>query len=259
MKLSIIVPVYNSAEILRELNDRIFKSVDEMKLTNSFEFIMINDFSEDKSWEVIKSLAKKNNYIKGISLSKNFGQHNAIMAGLNFCSGEKIITLDDDLQHPPEFFLNILEKLNESEICYTYYKNRQHIKWKKIVSKINNVVSSFLLNKPFHIYMSSFRGIKKEAVVQIIKFKEPNVYLDSLILNHTNNIGMITVNHYARQKGESNYTLNKLLILWSNMVLNFSFYPFRFASIFGIVLKFFVKIIRRDKNKLQFEILEKTF
>tara|TARA_A100001015_G_scaffold280953_1_gene343725 strand:- start:29 stop:424 length:396 start_codon:yes stop_codon:yes gene_type:complete len=130
MKLSIIVPVYNSAEILRELNDRIFKSVDEMKLTNSFEFIMINDFSEDKSWEVIKSLAKKNNYIKGISLSKNFGQHNAIMAGLNFCSGEKIITLDDDLQHPPEFFLNILEKLNESEICYTYYKNRQHIKWK---------------------------------------------------------------------------------------------------------------------------------
>ena len=259
MKLSIIVPVYNSAEILHELNDRIFKSVSEMKLVNNFELIMINDFSQDKSWDIIKNLSKNNNYIKGINLRKNFGQHNAIMAGLNFCSGEKIITLDDDLQHPPEFFLNILEKLNESEVCYTYYKNRQHIKWKKLVSKINNIVSSFLLNKPFHVYMSSFRGIKKEVVAKIIKFKEPNIYLDSLILNHTDNIGMITVNHYARQKGKSNYTLKKLLILWSNMVLNFSFYPFRLASIFGIVLKFFVKILRKDDNKSQFEISETTF
>ena len=259
MKFSIIVPVYNSAEILHELNDRIFKSVSEMKLVNNFELIMINDFSQDKSWDIIKNLSKNNNYIKGINLRKNFGQHNAIMAGLNFCSGEKIITLDDDLQHPPEFFLNILEKLNESEVCYTYYKNRQHIKWKKLVSKINNIVSSFLLNKPFYVYMSSFRGIKKEVVAKIIKFKEPNIYLDSLILNHTDNIGMITVNHYARQKGKSNYTLKKLLILWSNMVLNFSFYPFRLASIFGIVLKFFVKISRKDGNKSQFEISEKTF
>lgn len=259
MKLSIIIPVYNSATILHKLNNRILKSVEEMKLINDFELIMINDFSEDSSWEIIKELSQNNNYIKGISLDKNYGQHNAIMAGLNFCSGEKIITLDDDLQHPPEFFFNILEKLNENEVCYTYYKNRQHIKWKKLVSKVNNIVSSFLLNKPFHIYMSSFRGIKKEIVVKIIKYKEPNIYLDSLILNHSNNVGMITVDHYARQEGESNYTLNKLLILWSNMVLNFSFYPIRFASIFGLILKFFIKIIRKKGNKSQFQISEKTF
>ncbi len=259
MKLSIIIPVYNSATILHKLNNRILKSVEEMKLINDFELIMINDFSEDSSWEIIKELSQNNNYIKGISLDKNYGQHNAIMAGLNFFSGEKIITLDDDLQHPPEFFFNILEKLNENEVCYTYYKNRQHIKWKKLVSKVNNIVSSFLLNKPFHIYMSSFRGIKKEIVVKIIKYKEPNIYLDSLILNHSNNVGMITVDHYARQEGESNYTLNKLLILWSNMVLNFSFYPIRFASIFGLILKFFIKIIRKKGNKSQFQISEKTF
>ena len=259
MKLSIIIPVYNSATILHKLNNRILKSVEEMKLINDFELIMINDFSEDSSWEIIKELSQNNNYIKGISLDKNYGQHNAIMAGLNFCSGEKIITLDDDLQHPPEFFFNILEKLNENEVCYTYYKNRQHIKWKKLVSKVNNIVSSFLLNKPFHIYMSSFRGIKKEIVVKIIEYKEPNIYLDSLILNHSNNVGMITVDHYARQEGESNYTLNKLLIRWSNMVLNFSFYPIRFASIFGLILKFFIKIIRKKGNKSQFQISEKTF
>ena len=105
MKLSIIIPVYNSATILHKLNNRILKSVEEMKLINDFELIMINDFSEDSSWEIIKELSQNNNYIKGISLDKNYGQHNAIMAGLNFCSGEKIITLDDDLQHPPEFFL----------------------------------------------------------------------------------------------------------------------------------------------------------
>ena len=156
MKISVIVPVYNSSQILSELNRRVFNSIDKMGFSKEFEFLLVNDYSSDSSWEIIKNLSSKYTYIKGINLSQNFGQHNAIMAGLNNCTGEKIITLDDDLQHPPEFFSNILEELKNSDVCYTYYKNRQHIKWKKIVSRINNIVSSFLLNKPFHIYMSSF-------------------------------------------------------------------------------------------------------
>ena len=182
------------------------------------------------------------------------------MAGLNNCEGECVITMDDDLQHPPEFFFNILEKLKEFDVCYTYYKNRKHVKWKKIVSKINNIVSSFLLNKQLNIYMSSYRGIKRDVVKKIIINEDANVYLDSFIIKTTKNIGMITVDHFARKKGESNYTLNKLLILWSNMVLNFSFYPLRIASLLGSVLKIIVKILRiGNSNKVQFEIIEKTF
>jgi undecaprenyl-phosphate 4-deoxy-4-formamido-L-arabinose transferase len=259
MKLSVIIPVYNSSEILNELHLRINKVISETKLENNFEILMINDCSKDDSWKIIKNLSSKYSYIKGINLSRNFGQHGAIMAGLNYCNGEKIITLDDDLQHPPEFFPNILEKLDNFDVCYTYYDNRQHIRWKRLVSYINNIVSSFLLNKPFYIYMSSFRGLKKNVIENMIKNKGPNVYLDSLILKSTKKIGMITVKHYARKKGESNYTFKKLLMLWSNMVLNFSFYPLRITSVFGSILKFLIKFLRKNTDLKQYEISEKTF
>ena len=172
---------------------------------------MINDFSKDDSWEKIKKLSKNYSYIKGINLSENFGQHNALMAGLNYSNGDCVITLDDDLQHPPEFFPNIFEQLKIFDVCYTNYKNRKHMIWKKAVSKINNVVSSFLLNKPLKIYMSSFRGLNKKIVLEIIKFKDPNVYLDGLIIKTTKNIGIITVEHHERFKGESNYDLKDFL------------------------------------------------
>jgi|TARA_B110000914_G_scaffold212267_1_gene213055 glycosyltransferase involved in cell wall biosynthesis len=258
MKLSLIIPVYNAGEIINELNSRILKVITDLNLINSFELIFINDSSVDNSWDQIKSLSFKFSYIKGINLSKNFGQHNAIMAGLNNCSGEKIITLDDDLQHPPEFFSNILSQLEDFDACYTYYRKRKHLKWKKIVSQINNIFSSFLLNKPLNIYLSSFRGFKKNIASEVVNFKRPSVYLDGLILKATKKITMITVDHDARLKGHSNYNFKKLLILWSTMVLNFSFYPFRTASLFGIILRFFVKLFIK-KNKLQYEILEKTF
>ena len=107
--------------------------------------------------------------------------------------------------------------------------------------------------------MSSFRGLKKKIVENIIKFKKPNVYLDGLILNSTKRIVMITVDHNNRFRGESSYTFKKLLILWSNMVINFSFYPLRIASFFGILLKLLVKVLRKKNNKMQYSIIEKTF
>ena len=163
MKLSLIIPVYDSSEILNELVNKINSSLTKTKLHNNFEILLINDFSHDNSWEIIKNLSYKYEFVKGLNLKENFGQHNAIMAGFNYSSGERIITLDDDLQHPPEFIINIYDKLDNFDVCYTYYKNRQHLRWKKIVSFLNNVVSSFLLNKPFYIYMSSFRGLKKNS------------------------------------------------------------------------------------------------
>ena len=181
MKLSIIVPVYNSSDILHKLHERILRVITKMNLVNDFELILIDDFSKDKSWKSIEKLARNYNHIVGINLIENFGQHNALMAGLNYAKGDYIITLDDDLQHPPESIPDIIDKLKRFDVCYTNYKNRQHVNWKKAVSYINNVVSSFLLNKSLKIYMSSFRGLKKNIVTEIIKFKGPNVYLDGLL------------------------------------------------------------------------------
>ena len=259
MKVSVIVPVYNSALMLNELCIRIFKVMEKLKFRNNFELLMINDFSSDDSWRKIEELSQKFYFIKGINLTANFGQHNAIMAGLNNCTGEHVITMDDDLQHHPKFILDISKTLKNYDACYTYYNKRKHKKWKKFVSWSNNIVTSFLLNKPFYIYLSSFRGMRKDIVKKIINFKEPNVYLDSLIISSTQNIKMITIDHQERYIGESNYDLKKLLILWSNMLLNFSFKPVRFSSFLGLFLKIFVKFVRRDKRSDQYLIKEKTF
>ncbi len=257
MKLSVIIPVFNSSKILEDLIERIIKTSEKLNMKNNFEVIMINDNSSDNSWDVLKKLSKNYNFLTCINLTKNFGQHNAIMAGLNNAVGDCMITLDDDLQHPPEFFPEIINKLKNFDVCYTNYKNRKHVGWKRAVSALNNFVSSFLLNKPLEIYMSSYRGINKKIVDEIIKFKKPDVYLDGLIVNTTKNIGMITVDHHARKIGESNYTFKKLLILWSNMIINFSFFPLRYASILGIILKLIIKLFRKKNNGPQYEILEK--
>lgn len=256
MYLSIIVPVYNSENILYELSDRIFKACKQINLRDNFELLLINDCSIDNSWNKIKFLSKTNNHIKGINLSENFGQHNAIMAGFNNCKGDFIITMDDDLQHPPEFISKILDNLKISDVCYTNYRKRKHARWKTTVSKINNFVSSFLLSKPLNIYMSSYRGLRRFIIDDIIKYKDPEVYIDGLILSSTNNIKMITVDHHPRKEGKSNYDLKKLLILWSNMLINFSFFPIRIVSPFGILLKYFVKIFRKKTLKPQYEIIE---
>ncbi len=256
MKVSIIVPVYNSSSMLEELVQRVNKTMNNLEFQNDYELLLINDSSKDNSWKTIARLIEQFSFIKGINLTENFGQHNAIMAGLNNCTGEYIITIDDDLQHPPEFISDILDKLKTNDVCYTNYRNRKHIGWKKFVSNLNNIISSFILNKSLRIYMSSYRGMISKIKLKIIQFKNPNVYIDGLIINSTKNIGMISVNHHARKYGESNYNLKKLLILWSNMILNFSFFPFRTASIFGITLKFVIKLIRKKNTKKQFEILE---
>lgn len=256
MLISVVIPVFNSSKILVDLNTRIQNTMSKFIENNNLELILINDCSQDESWDVIKKLAADNSYIKGINLTENFGQHNAIMAGLNNSMGKKIVTLDDDLQHPPEFINDILKKLDNYEVCYTNYKNRKHVGWKRAVSGINNIISSFLLNKPIAIYMSSFRGIDRKIVNEIIKFKEVNVYIDGLIIKSNARIGMINVEHHERKQGKSNYSFKKLLILWSNMVINFSFLPFRPASIFGISLKILIKLLRKKSDKPQYKILE---
>lgn len=264
MDLSIIIPVFNSENILENLVMRINKSLNNNNFKGQFEIILINDGSADASWEKIKILSNKFSNIKGLNLSENFGQHNSIMAGLNECEGNKIITMDDDLQHPPESIIEIYEELDKNfDACYTYYLNRQHPLWKHFISWLNNLVSSYLLNKPIKIYLSSFRGFKKKILQEIIRYKESRVYLDSLILEATRNISMISIAHQKRFHGPSNYNFKKLVSLWSDMAINFPTHPIRFATFFGLVIKYFILIYRKifhddKKNKYQYLVKEKT-
>ena len=265
MELSIVIPVYNSENILENLINKISESLNKKKFSREFEIVLVNDFSFDKSWEKIKYLSEKFNNIKGINLSENYGQHNAIMAGLRNCSGEKIISMDDDLQHPPESIIDIYNELNKNfDVCYVYYLNRKHPIWKKFVSWLNNLVSSYLLNKPIRIYLSSFKGFKKNISDKIIMNQKPIVYIDGLILNATRNISMIHIQHHERLHGGSNYNFKKLVSLWSDMAVNFPVKPLRLATLFGLIIKYFIIIYKKiflskKKNINQYQIKEKTY
>ena len=258
MNLSIIVPVYNSSKILKVLVKRIKKNL----RTKNYEIIFINDASLDNSWNEIKKISKKNKKVKGINLSENFGQHSAIFAGLKYAKGKKIITMDDDLQHPPESIEDIMSKLNKHDLCYTIYLKRKHIFWKRSVSWVNNIFSSFLFNKPIHIYFSSFRGFDVKLLNQIVKDRNPIVFIDGLLLRYAKKICTIKVRHKKRFSGDSNYKFKNLFSLWFDMISNYHFYPIRIGSFVGMFSKIIILLIRilSRKNKVvQYKIKETNF
>ena len=232
MKLSIIIPVYNSSKILEklifEINSNLFD-----RFEKNYEIILINDFSKDNSWEKIKKISKEFNFIKGIDLKYNVGQHGAIFIGLKYSTGSKIIIMDDDLQHPPQSLKDIYEQLDLYDACYTLYLKRKHVYWKIIVSTINNFFSSFIFDKPFKIYTSSLKGIRGDVKDRFISYNPKIPFIDSLILREAKKITNIKVYHQKRFEGKSNYDVRKLFILWFDMIENYHFFPLRFGSLVG--------------------------
>ncbi len=249
MDISIIIPVYNGSKTIRSLMNEIHGHLKGSKF--SYEIIFIDDFSIDNSWSDIEELCKIYPFVKGIKLVSNFGQHNATMAGLNYAYGNYLIIMDDDLQHNPKYILQIIDKLRQGyDLCYCSFLNREHKTWKIVVSFINNLILSLGTNKPFNIYASPYRGIKKEIALDMIKNKDNYVYLDVLILNCDPKLGKIDIFHEKRAEGNTQYNFFKLFKLWSQMLisLNLNIYnclifilPKLFAFLFLNILKIFSK------------------
>ncbi len=236
MDLSIVIPVYNSEDILPNLVKEIENYVN---FIDNFELILVNDCSPDDSWRVIKELKEKYKFIKGVNLRKNAGQHNAIMAGLNNSNGEVIIMMDDDLQHSPSYIKNLYNEIkNGVDVCYTKFKNKKHKTWKIAGSKFNDLIANVLLKKPKDLYLSSFKSISKDIKDEIIKYDGAYPYIDGLIILTTNNISTIEVKHFDRFAGEGNYNLIKSTSLWLKMATNFSILPLRFATLMGSIISF---------------------
>lgn len=236
-RLSIVVPVYRSATILPQLVEQIHSEMYREGISENFELLLINDASPDNSWEVIRALADTYSFVKGISLRRNFGQHNAIMAGLNHVCGEIVVLMDDDLQHPPRAIGDMLRALgNGYDVCYTNYLNRRHAAWKRLGSKFNNWVATHLLGKPKELYLSSFKAMNREVVYEIIKYDGPYAYIDGLILDVTRSITSIDIEHQSRREGEGNYNFRRSLSLWMKMATSFSVLPLRIATYTGFIL-----------------------
>jgi len=237
IQLSIVIPVYRSLSILSKLVETIHAEMVKENLSDRFELILVNDDSPDHCWHLIRELAEKHPFVKGISLRRNAGQHNAIMAGLNHVSGRIVIMMDDDLQHPPDAIGEMVAALSDGfDICYTRYLNRKHVAWKKLGSRFNDWAATKILGKPKGLYLSSFKAVRREVIDEIIKYDGPYAYIDGLLLDVTRSITVVDIEHQDRHEGEGTYDLIRSVSLWMKMATSFSVMPLRFASFMGFSL-----------------------
>ena len=234
LRISIVIPVYNSGQILPKLLEIIHHAMAEF----SFEVVLVNDGSADNSWVVIQSLSKNYSELRGICLTRNYGQDNAIMAGLNYCKGDYVVVMDDDLQHSPYDIPTLIEKCQEGyDVCYADYSDdKQQTSWKNAGSYLNNLQAELLLGKPKNIYLSPFKIINRVIVDAMIRYENSYPYIDGLILRGTNSITQISVKHHNRYASHSNYNLSKSISVFLKHMTGFSVLPLRIASVMGFIL-----------------------
>jgi glycosyltransferase involved in cell wall biosynthesis len=237
MRLSVVIPVYNSESTIAKLVYTLLKVLDSY----DFEIVLVNDASRDNSEAVCETLAERHYQVKFISLRKNRGEHNAVMCGLNHCTGDYIAIIDDDLQNPPSEILILLNKAisGDYDVVYARYQVKQHSFFRNAGSWLSNRCATYLLDKEKSLYLSSFKIIRRDIVDEIVSYKGPSPYIDGLILRCTSNIGSELVVHECRGNGKSNYSFRKLVSLYLDMVVNYSTKSIRFIIMAGFLISLF--------------------
>ncbi|MGC2413348.1 MAG: glycosyltransferase family 2 protein [Stellaceae bacterium] len=235
LSLTIVIPVYNGATSIGEL----VAALEELTIDGGHEIVLVNDGSRDDSLAVCRDLVEQARVpMTLIDLSRNFGEHNAVMAGLRHASGAHVITMDDDLQNPPAEVQRLLAFAQQSghEVIYTHYDEKQHAAWRNLGSRFTNWVAGFVLDKPNGFYLSSFRCMSAFVAAEITRYEGPFPYVDGLILQVTQDIDQLLVRHLPRAIGRSNYTMRRLMRLWLSMFINFSVMPLRLSTLTGFAL-----------------------
>lgn len=192
--ISFVIPCYNSEINIKNTVQELQKMISEKLNDNKTEIILVNDSSKDNTIGVIENLAKTESNITAIDLARNFGQHNAIMAGLRGASGDIIVCLDDDGQTPPAEAINLINKIDDNtDVVYAKYKHKKHNKFRNLGSKVNDLMAEKLLSKPKKLYISSYFAMKKYVKNEILKYNNPYPYLAGLVLRTTNKIANVEV------------------------------------------------------------------
>ena len=230
--LSIVIPVFRGAKTIGPL---VRALADCLGHLFQLEIVLVNDGSPDNSAEVCRSLARKYSFVKFLNLSRNFSEHNAVMAGLNYCQGDYVVIMDDDFQNPPAEVAKLVDEIQKGyDVVFTYYAAKKHHVLRNLGSRINDWCAVLLLDKPPDLYLSSFKIISRFVVNELIKYDGPYPYIDGLVLRFTRNYSRVLVAHDPRREGRSGYTLRKLISLYLNMFTNFSILPLRLASCAGL-------------------------
>jgi len=232
---SVVVPVFNSEKSLTELFERLKRVFNSMN--NTFEVIFVNDCSKDNSYEVLKNIYEENQDVIVIDLMKNYGQQNALMCGFNYCNGKYIITLDDDLQNPPEEIPKLYQKIIKGyDVVLGTYQIKRHNLYKNIGSYLIRKLNNKIFSTEDKIKFSSFRIVKKSIINEIKLICTPFPYVSGMILSVTSSIANVEIDHFPRKHGKSNYNFKKLINLSFNLLINYSSIPLRFIGTLGLII-----------------------
>jgi len=231
--LSIVVPVYCGEHTLTDLARRIKDALGPLDL--SFELILVNDCGPDNSLAVIQTLAAEKPWIRGLYLMRNYGQHNAILAGIRQAQYDRVITMDEDLQHPPEAIPQLLAKLDEGfDVVYGTPLSENHSAFRNASSVATKFILKSVLGVSVAQEVASYRVFKTELREAFADYNSPTVFLDVLLTWATTSFGAVAIPHEERADGESGYTFSKLVLHAINMVTSFSTLPLRIASLMGV-------------------------
>jgi undecaprenyl-phosphate 4-deoxy-4-formamido-L-arabinose transferase len=236
MKLSFVIPCYRSEHTIIKVVDEIVDTMNK-RPDYDYEIVMVNDGSPDGVWDVIKKISNSNPHAIGINLSKNFGQHSALMAGYNKVSGDYIVSLDDDGQTPADEVFKLVDKLEEGfDLVYASYSEVRQNLFRRWGSKLAKAMSDYMFDiKGDKNHGSSYFIAKRFVIDEIIRYENPYPYMAGLILRVTRNIGFVFVNHRNRLEGKSGYSLKGLVSLWLNGFTAFSVKPLRIGSYAGFL------------------------
>ena len=234
--LSFVIPCYRSEGTLGKVVDEIYERMTEIE-NDGFEIILVNDCSPDNVWNVIKELSDSKKEITGINLSKNFGQHAALLAGYAACTGDYVVSLDDDGQAPLDSLSELLEKIYEGyDVVYAYYEEIKQNAFRRFGTWMAKKMSEVMLDQPKDLKGGSFYVARKYIIDEMVRYKNAFPYLGGLVLRTTRNITCIKTKHRPRLEGRSGYTFRSLMALWLNGFTAFSVKPLQFSSYLGFII-----------------------
>jgi glycosyltransferase involved in cell wall biosynthesis len=235
LAVSIVVPVFRSERTLRTLFDRVSRTMAGTE--GGWEIVFVDDASPDGSWRVLEDLQRAHpDRVSAVRLARNFGQHNALMCGFHEARGDVVVTMDDDLQNPPEEVPKLLAALGNSELDVVYgrYGTKKHRPWRNGGSWMINVFYRRVFGNK--ITVTSYRAVRRDTLANILTYDLNFTFIDGLLAWNTQRIGVVDVEHHARSEGRSGYTLARLATLAFNLFTNFSLLPLQIVSAMGLAL-----------------------
>ncbi len=237
-KFSVVIPVYRSETIVGETLSRTAAFFEREGL--DYEIIAVNDGSPDRSWDVLRDRAQQNPHIVAIDLLRNSGQHTAVLCGLQYSTGDYVITLDDDLQNPPEEIAHLITTATEGhDLVLGRFRKKEHAGYRRAGSIVIAWINGRIFRKPKDLVLSNFRLIRRDVVQRMCAYRTSYPYIPGLALMFAARPANAWVEHEPRRVGESTYTARKIVELVMRILFSYSVYPLRLVSLAGMAIAVF--------------------